>query len=258
MDYENTPSFYNNEEFFNKYLGRTSYYLGLQSVVLKLIRLTGSKNVLEFGSALGTTTIRMAKEFPDVSFEGVDLRTDIVDLANEAAKDIANVSFFAGDMSDTSNYSLERFDLIYLLYSFHHIEDPLEKKVEFLKSCYESMRSGAYMLIVETFLPESAKDLKDDDEILRLWKQRSLEGYASTYWEALESISDEGLELAKLVASTSQKEEYEAGYHVFKRNEEYLIKLSWLEETAKECGFEIVLSEPVNCIEEKAILLRKK
>ena len=258
MDYNNTPSFYNNEEFFNKYLGNTSYYLGLQNVVMKLIRLIAPGNVLEFGSALGTTTIKMAKEFPEISFEGVDLRPDIVEKANDAAKDIGNVYFLTGDMNDTSSFPIGKYDLIYLLYSFHHIEDPVEKKVEFLHSCYECMKPGAYLLIVETFLPENAKELKNDDEILRLWRQRSLEGYASTYWEALETLSAEGIELAKCAASISQKEEYEAGYHVFRREDEYHIKFSWLEETARSCGFEIVISEPVNCIEEKAILLRKK
>ena len=93
MDYDKTPSFYNNEEFFNKYLGRTSYYLSLQRVVEKIISLTNSKTVLEFGSALGTTTIKMAETFPDVVFKGIDLRSDVVEKAEESAKDIKNVSF---------------------------------------------------------------------------------------------------------------------------------------------------------------------
>jgi len=29
-DYDETPSFYNNDEMFEKYLGKTSYYLALQ------------------------------------------------------------------------------------------------------------------------------------------------------------------------------------------------------------------------------------
>ena len=120
------------------------------------------------------------------------------------------------------------------------------------------MKPGAFLFIVETFLPEEAESYEQDEAILKLWKQRSLEGYASTYWEALQEISPDGLDYAKLVASTSQKEEYDAGCHVFRREDEYLIKFSWLEKTARDCGFEVVLAEPVNCIEEKAILLRKK
>ena len=51
MDYDNTPSFYNNSEYFERYLGRTSYYLGLQKAVDKIIAAVGPEKVLELGTA---------------------------------------------------------------------------------------------------------------------------------------------------------------------------------------------------------------
>lgn len=69
MDYLNTPSFYNNEEFFNRYLGRTSYYLRLPDVVSKVIGVTDVKSVLEFGSALGTTMLMLADKYKSIAIQ---------------------------------------------------------------------------------------------------------------------------------------------------------------------------------------------
>lgn len=141
MDYQNTPSFYNNEDFFNQYLGCTSYYTGLQNVVKKIIKLTNAHKVLELGSALGTTTLTVAKEYPNVVFCGSDIRADIVDQANKEAKKYKNVSFMQADMCEhVASSELSEFDLVFLLYSFHHILDPLDKKIEFLKNCYANMK----------------------------------------------------------------------------------------------------------------------
>lgn len=85
MDYKDTPSFYNNEKYFKKYLGCTSYYSRIQDVTEKLISLTKPAKVLELGAALGTTTTKLATAFPDISFTGTDIRKDIVKQAEEDA-----------------------------------------------------------------------------------------------------------------------------------------------------------------------------
>ena len=256
-DYKNTPSFYNNEEYFNKYLGRTSYYLNLQNVVDKIVALTKPGKVLELGAALGATSIKLARNYPDVLFVGADLRPDVVELAQKSVIDQNNISFFAEDMCDTVKRELDEYDLIFLLYSFHHILDPLDRKVEFLEDCYKNMRKGSYLLIMETFLPEELNGIKEEQPILDLWKLRAEEGYASTYWAALQELTEEGLNFANKVAATSGKEESEAGNHVYRREDEYLIKFSWLKEKAEKSGFKVVIAEPVNCLFEKAILLKK-
>ena len=256
-NYIETPSFYNNEEYFKKYLGQTSYYTNLQNIVKKIISLIEPNNVLELGAALGTTSIQLAKKYPDISFTGTDLREDVVALAKEASSNIDNITFFSEDMCETVKKPLNKYDLIFLLYSFHHIEDPLYRKEEFLKNCFENMKEGSYLFILETFLPEELDNNKKEQAILDLWKIRANEGYASTYWTALQGLDKEGLEFAKKVALTSEKEEFEAGNHVYNRQGEYLIKFSWLNDKAREYGFQIVISEPTNCLCEKAILLRK-
>ena len=256
MDYQNTPSFYSNEDFFYQYLGCTSYYTGLQNVVKKIIKITNSKKVLELGSALGTTTLAMAREYPNIVFSGSDIRENVVVIANEEAKKYDNVAFIQADMCEhVTSTTLSEFDLVFLLYSFHHILDPLDNKTKFLRNCYANMKHGSYLLITETFLPENAEDIKESDSINQLFKQRAIEGYASTFWTALNSIDE--LEIAKKVAYVSYTEELEAGHLVNKRNEECLVKFSWLVETARACGFKVIIAEPVNSIMEKALLLQK-
>lgn len=257
MDYNNTPSFYNNEDYFYKYLGCTSYYLGLQRITKKIIDLTDSSNVLELGCALGITSIYLAREFPNKYFWGTDIREDVIEKACQKSEDMDNISFETYDMCNQVKHSLSKYDMIFLLYSFHHILDPLENKIEFLKDCYNNMKKGSYLMIAETFLPESVKQLKEDDDINLLFKFRSLEGYASTFWSALQSISQEGVEFALKVAKTSRSEEAEAGNHVFERNEEYLVKFSWLIDCVKKVGFEVIIAEPINCINENVILIRR-
>lgn len=257
-NYIKTPSFYNNEAYFEKYLGCTSYYLSLQKVVTKLVNLIQPRTVLELGSALGTTTLLLADHFRDIHFIGADIRGDVVEKANKGASNYENVSFIESDMCElATSESLAKYDLIFLLYSFHHIEDPLENKVSFLRNCCKNMKPGSYLLIVETFIPEDSESLQLNQRIVDLFKIRSEEGYASTFWAALETLSAEGVDLAKTIGDFSKKEESKAGDLVNSRVDEYLVKFSWLIEQAKEAGFKIVIAEPVNAIGEKAILLKK-
>lgn len=256
-EYDNTPSFYKEEEFFENYLGRTSYYLGLQRVLKKIIMLTEPRQVLELGSALGTTTISLANEFPKINFTGIDLRESVVQQANSKVKELQNVNFKCGDMTEVAKENLDEYDLIFMLYSFHHILDPLENKMKFLENCYSNMRKGARLLIEETFLPDGVSAIKRDEMILQLWKQRGLEGYASTFWAALDSLTQEGLEETHRIAKVSQTEEIKAGDLVYVRDGEYLIESKWLVDAAKKAGFKVLLAEPVNCVEENAILLER-
>lgn len=226
-------------------------------MVKKIIRLTNAHKVLELGSALGMTTLIVAKEYPNVVFCGSDIRADIVEQVNKEAYDYKNVSFMQANMcKHVTSSQLSEFDLFFLLYSFHHILDPLDKKIEFLKNCYANMRDGSYLLITETFLPEDTETLKDSEQIRQLFEYRATEGYASTFWATLSSLNE--IEYAQTVANVSSKEELETGKLVNERNEEYLVKFSWLVSAAEACGFKVVIAEPVNSIMEKALLLQKE
>ena len=254
-DFEVTPSFFNNEETFEKYLGNTSYYLGLQNNVLKIIKLAKSKKVLEFGSATGSTSILIAEKFSDVAVVGVDMREDVVQIAKDLAqkKGVDNVEFKVGDMLTCAKEKIDA-DFVLMLYSFHHIVDPLDNKIDFLKNLYNSIQKGTYVCIAETFIPDG---VKDRDSIINVWSIRKDEGFASTFWSSLDSLSQGSIERAISIGEYCAKNEYLAGELVADRNEEYLIEPTWLIEQATNAGFKVIINQPINIIEDRIILLQK-
>lgn len=252
MKYDYTPSFYSDEEFFNEYLGRTSYYLKLQSITKKIISFCKPSNVIEFGSALGTTISFLAGSFTDTNFTGVDIREDVVNESMVKYRNIENLSFKCADMNEFLKDKNSKYDFVFLLYSFHHILDPLSNKVTFLENLYNTLNPGSHVLITETFLPEE-NDIWND--VPTLFKARALEGYSSTYWESLRSLNKSDIDLARKIALTSLNEETTAGTLVQSRDSEYLVKFEWLVNECKKIGFQVIISEPVNCINEKALLL---
>lgn len=257
QSFDGTPSFYKNLEAF-AYLGLSSYYQALQDNILKIIGLISPRQVLELGSALGNTLIRYARVFPDIEFEGCDMRTDVVAYANACGVEagLSNVTFRVEDMQNTVLRPLSS-DVIFMLYAFHHIPDPEQNKVCFLKNAYMNMKDGSYLCIAETFIPSGATGLQDKDSILKLWKHRSLEGYASTFWHALDGISAASIQKAREAGLFSEENESLAGELVAKREEEYLVTNSWLLGKAREIGFDIILNEPVNALAEYIVVLRK-
>ena len=256
-DYSNTPSYFNNCEYFNKYLGQTSYYKGLQDALVTCIRRMKPKRVIELGCALGTTTFMLADMFPDIEFGGLDMRRDVVSKANQmqerrdrAGRD--NASFISSDMMEfVRSDEIGGYDFVYMLYSFHHITDPQENKVKFLHDLYWNMAPKACLWIGETFLPENGMTVDE------LWRIRAIEGHTSTFWNCLKKEPEMPREKAMEMAGVSHDEELMAGALVDKRDNEYLIERSWAATAVRDAGFEICLNDAVNAIGDGVILAEK-
>lgn len=255
-DFDKTPSFYNNEEVFEKYLGMTSYYLGLQTCVEKLIALIAPQRVVELGSATGATSIRFAKRFKNIEFTGIDMREDVVAIANSLKENLKNLAFVVDDMTQFVKNEID-VDFILMLYSYHHILDPLENKITFLNDTYKHMKNGAYLCIAETFIPDSADGIEDKKEIMNLWATRKNEGYASTFWNALDGIDKKAIFEATSIADYCGNNEFIAGTLVANRSEEFLIQPSWLVREGTAAGFEVVINQPINVLEDRIILFKK-
>jgi len=245
--FDSTPSFYNTEESFEKYLGRTSYYLNLQKAVLKLIMYTEPNSVLDMGCGLGQTTFLINHKTDVSDIKAIDNREKVISKCKEK-NEHKNITFENKDMREyVGNIDSE---FIFLLYSFHHIPDPNENKIQFLKQAYENMDDGSYMCIAEAFLPENKT-------ITELWSERSIEGYASTFWNSLSGIDEESIKQSQEIGNFCREKELLAGTNVYQRKEEYLIDLPWLSNKCQEIGFEIILIEPVNAFNDSVVLLQK-
>lgn len=255
-DYSKTPSFYNSEEVFSNYLKQTSYYTAIQNCLLCVIKITNPKSVVELGSATGSSTFLIAENFPDKTLVGYDFRQNIVDEARRLNK-YKNVSFECMDMVDFAKSSVS-VDFVFMLYAFHHIVDPLENKVEFLKNMYKNMKKGSYICVLESFIPEEI-DLNDSEKLVEFWRLRSNEGYASTFWNLIKNkdLSKSSIKDAEKVANFCKKNEFDAGVLVSKRDNEYLVHRSWLKEQGESIGFKIVLDQSINAIGEGVVLFQK-
>ncbi len=257
-NYDSTPSFYNSQEVFEKYLGLTSYYKGLQNNVIKLCRMAKSKRILELGSATGTTSFAIAKAIPESTVIGIDMRSDIVSLANDLKKEngIDNVSFLTDDFCSYEKYSDS--DFIVMLYSFHHIVDPEENKWSFLRKVYTSVNEGTYLCIAETFLPCEPIDDNFDEKTKALWDLRVKEGDATTFWESLLGITDKDVTFAEDVGSFCGAYEGIAGDEVLDRKTEFLVTTDKLCEEASKIGWKVVINKPCNSVGESILLFKKQ
>jgi hypothetical protein len=83
------------------------------------------------------------------------------------------------------------------------------------------------------------------------------EGYASTFWASLSDLSDEAIEQSRSIGKFSLEYEKKAGDLVATRDNEYLVNMSWLVDTAKSIGFHVRIAEPVNAMGDGLVLLKK-
>jgi len=239
-------------------LGQTSYYQALQQAVLKVVHLRQPKKVLELGIGTGTTAVEIARLNPSVELTGVDNRQSMIDLALKKAQKegLDNISFEVGDMQDYGKKAAN-FDLTVMLYSFHHLLDPLHHKIDFLQDCYRKMKKGSHVCIAEAFLPEASSDVELLSKTYELWSRRVHEGYASTFWASLSDLSNQAIEQSHSIGKFSLEHEKKAGDLVATRDNEYLVSMSWLVDTAKSIGFHIRIAEPVNAMGDGLVLLEK-
>ena len=254
-NYDLTPSFFKTQEMFEKYLGQTSYYNVLQNDILKLCSFINPKIILELGSATGNTSMLLAKNNPQSKIIGIDMRQDVVDVANKLSREsnIQNVSFEKSDFLEYPGYSEANF--IVMLYSFHHIPDPIEEKEKFLHKLKNETERGTYLCIGETFLPKRYSDM-NKEEILEFWNLRAEEGRAATFWSSLSGIEKENILKSTDIADFCARHESIAGDEVAKRETEFLVTGEELIEMSKRIGWEIILSFPCNTIGEEVVLLK--
>jgi len=85
-NYDKTPSFYNDEETFMKYLGMSSYYVALQNAVSKIIKYLNPENILELGSGTGATVLKLAKQYEKIKFKAIDMCQEMVYIGAETSK----------------------------------------------------------------------------------------------------------------------------------------------------------------------------
>ena len=144
-----------------------------------------------------------------------------------------------------------------MVHSFHHIEDPIKTKEDFLKNCFSAMTDGSWLCIAETFVPTSVHSPDFVAGTRRLWEQRVREARASTFWNALRGLDEDCLADSRDVSEFASSCEAEVGRLVEKRAYEYSLSLVDLTSLGSSAGFRAVLVEPVNSVGDAVVLFSR-
>lgn len=219
------------------------------------MKLAKPKTLVEVGTGTGATANRLARENPECQIIGVDIRDEMVDLAQSTAP--RNAQFLKHDMVKYIGDQERLPELTLFLYAFHHIRDPLKNKRDLLKAYKEKLPEGGRICIADIFLPESFAfaPIELDSLTKNRWSYRLLEGYSSTFWAALDGLEKQEVGRAREVGNFCAQNEYKAGNLIMKRKNEYPVSMSWLIRTVQEIGFCVDIAEPCNCVGDGLVLL---
>ena len=247
-----------------RYLSHTSVYTCLQNNLIKILKLSTPKAVLELGFGGSQIAVRVAEEISSLKITVVNNDYEMLKTAKciIEEKSLSNIKLIERDACEYVKSSLSQYDFVFLLYNFHHIKDSSNQKrekEEFLRHCYDNMKEGSYLCIADIFLPELCDEsrLESDKSLRLLYQQRAEEYKASTFWSFLNDISHTAIFRTLEEAEQSKIRESESAVKVKTKDGEYLIKKSWLLEKIEELGFEVIIDQFVNNIADAILLVKK-
>ena len=248
---------FNSEEEFNNVLGLTSYYQAMQDYISKLVKGLKPDYLLEFGCGSGETIIRLAKENPQASLVGVDIRENILNFAGEKKeiRKIKNLTLVLGDLNLLDNYNLKNVDIVLLVYSFAYINDPVEEKIKFLKNLYSKMHSGSYLVIGDWFLNDAKSN--DEDGIKQVYNNRILEGERSIYWNFLNEKEVFNVENAEENAKKYSKHHKRMLKQILLRDGVYPVSKQWLIDVVVQTGYRLLLENFINNDNDAIVVFKK-
>lgn len=109
------------------------------------------ERVMDFGCANGYSTLRLAKSNEDVTFVGVDLNYDMIEVAIESLEreKVSNLEFRQLDV--IKDVVTQRYDLIFTIRVFQNIESPeMQRKV--FDKLYELLNPNGMFLYIESYV----------------------------------------------------------------------------------------------------------
>ncbi len=114
-------------------------------------RLRAGGAALDVGCGAGIASMAIAKAYPKAEVFGVDVFAPSIERAMKNATSAGLGDRIRFDTYDGVSLPAERFDLITLGYTVHHLTDP----VKILVSIGKALRKGGALLIIEANVPET-------------------------------------------------------------------------------------------------------
>lgn len=118
-------SLFANKNFIHMGISRNGKYsekdlLEQVKLVDKYIKRLKAKRVLELATGRGANSEYLAKKYPDIAFDAVDLADGQIDFAFAKAKKLKNFHPQEGDYHDLSGYPNNSFDIIFIIEALCH------------------------------------------------------------------------------------------------------------------------------------------
>ena len=102
------------------------------------------KNILDFGTGVGSSIPFLAQYFPGTSLFGTDVSENSLNIARKRFPGLGEFSLFDGNMLP---YSEGQFDLALATCVFHHI--PANEHIQLIQEVSRTLRSGGAFMIYE-------------------------------------------------------------------------------------------------------------
>jgi len=160
--------------------------------VKKYIKQTNAKEVLEIACGRGANTLYLARNCPDVNFEGLDISPAQLSYAQKNSKRINNAKFSIGNYHDLNSIKNDSKDIIFVIEALCHSND--KKKV--LKEVKKKLTKEGILIILDGYLNKSLAELSNNEILAKRYVERGMAVNSFAYYPALvESANNLGFKV---------------------------------------------------------------
>ena len=162
-------------------------------------RLRSGGAVMDVGSGSGTVLIEFAKQFPRSQVTGVEPFDHFLATSQKAirAQGLTDRIRLAPVGAEEIDFTSE-FDLVTMVQVFHEVPD--KAKADILRRCYQSLKPGGTLLLIDRCAPATGDDLRD-----RRFTMSIIEQYFEVTWgnvvnsrpEIMQMLQDAGFTISQ-------------------------------------------------------------
>jgi len=167
--------FHNRDGFVHMGISRDMKYhhddlLEQPKIVAKYIKKLHARNVLELATGKGASSIYLARQFPNVRFDGIDLPGGQLDIAKKEVKKTPNFYPVEGDYHDLSCYGDNQFNIIFVIESLCYST----KKEKVFKEARRVLKSGGVIIVIDGYLGKPEQSLTSDERLAKKLMERGM------------------------------------------------------------------------------------
>ena len=150
--------------------------------------------VMDVGSGSGTVLVEFAKQFPTCRVTGVEPFDHFITTSQKAINTQGLTDRIRVEPVGAEHINFnQEFDLITMVQVFHEVPDGA--KADILRRCYQSLKPGGTLLLVDRCAPATGDDLRDRRftmSIIEQWFEVTWGNIVNTRPEIMHMLQDAG------------------------------------------------------------------